>query len=284
VVVSQADHAPIRAGVERRLDAVESLIPVRPPWRAAGDLDIRPAAVRVVAGPVLRGRTIGSRRFGLLLAVAAIVGLLLAYGLLGGGGLLKPVPTPTAVTGPLVQTSLQPRIEPRLTIPLRPRSTWTVVEDSADVLGLISFLEGTGSGGYHVGLLVIEPHGVYDPVLEDPLLPLPADLMAWIRDHPDLDSAAPVELTVAGLPATAIDVTVTYRSDGPKGQTAQFMDMGVGPLNLEYPSRKRIVLVELPDRPLLIVFDSRPEFFDPKIRAFEDFLRLLEFEEGGPAP
>ncbi|HYN70434.1 MAG TPA: hypothetical protein VEX41_09510 [Candidatus Eisenbacteria bacterium] len=274
--MSQADHDLIRAGIERRLAAVESLIPSRPTWRAVGDHAIRIARFRVVAGPALRQRPRGDRRVPLLLVAGAAIGLLLAYGLLGGGGppnlLPADTPTPTALPG-----ALRPLIEPRLTVPVRPRTSWTVVEDRDSLLGLVYLLEDVGSGGYHVGLMIVEPHGVYDPVAEDPLLPLPADLMGWIRDHPDLESDEPFALTVAGLPASAIDVTVTYRSDGPKGQTAQFIDIG-GPWNLEYPSRKRIVLLTLPDRPLLVVFDSRPEFFQAGIGPFEDELAQMRFE------
>ena len=167
---------------------------------------------------------------------------------------------------------------------MRPESAWTVVDDGPDHLGLAYFLDDVGSTGYNVGLMVVEPHGVYDPVVEGRKLPLPEDLIGWIQDHPDLEAGEPFELTVAGLPATAIDVTVTYPSDGPKGQTAQFIDIGPGPLNLESPIKKRIVLVELPDRPLLIVFDSRPEFFDASIGQFEDLLRTIRFEDRGPAP
>jgi hypothetical protein len=281
--MSQADHDRIRSGVERRLAAVESLIPSMPAWRLAGDADLRPATVRVVAGPAVRGGSRGGRRLGLLVAVGAALGLLLAYGLLGGGSqpALVPSPTPTASAEP---TGLRPKIEPRLTIPVRPESDWTVVEDRADSVQLAFFLDDVGSAGYNVGLLVVEPHGVYDPVVEGRELPLPDDLIGWIQDHPDLESGEPFELTVAGLPATAIDVTVTYPPDGPKGQTAQFIDIGPGPINLESPIKKRIVLVELPDRPLLIVFDSRPEFFDASIGQFEDLLGAIRFEDRGPAP
>ena len=167
---------------------------------------------------------------------------------------------------------------------MRPDADWTVVEDRADYLQLVYFLDEVGSTGYNVGLMVVEPHGVYDPVLESTELPLPDDLIGWIQDHPDLELGEPFDLTVAGLPATAIDVTVTYPPDGPKGQTAQFIDIGPGSWNLESPNKKRIVLVELPDRPLLIVFDSRPEFFDASIGQFEDLLRAIRFEDRGPAP
>lgn len=50
------------------------------------------------------------------------------------------------------------------------------------------------------------------------------------------------------------------------------------------PSKKRIVLVELPDRPLLVVFDSRPEFFDASVGQFEDLLQAIQFEDSGPSP
>jgi len=290
--VSPADMDAIHAGVERRLAAVESLIPPRPRWRAAGDRDLRPLPVQVVAGPALRQAPLGSRRLGLLFVVGAIIVLILAYGLAGGGGQpsplpSEPLPTPTATLSAeqtIVPGALRPVVEPRLTIPVQPKTAWTVVEDRASILGLAYPLDDVGSGGGTVGLMVIEPHGVYDPVLEDPLLPLPADLIGWIRDHPDLESDEAVQLTVAGLPATAVDVTVTYRAGGSKGQTAQFIDIGPGSWNLESPSKKRIVLVHLPDRPLLIAFDSRPEFFDTGITPFEDLLRSIQFEERGPSP
>ena len=285
--MSQADQDLIRSGVERRLAAVESLIPSTPPWRSVGDADPRPATIRVVAGPAVRQRSRGGRRLGLLVAVGAVLALMLAYGLLGGGSRpsLEPSPTPPASAGPTAEAgSLRPQIEPQLTIPVRPQSDWTVVEDRADYLELAYFLDDVGSTGHNVGLLVVEPHGVYDPVLEGRELPLPDDLIGWIQDDPDLDSGEPFELTVAGLPATAIDVTVTYPSDGPKGQTAQFIDIGPGPMNLESPNKKRIVLVELPDRPLLIDFGSRPEFFNTSIGQFEDLLRTIQFEDRGPEP
>jgi hypothetical protein len=285
--MSQADHDLIRAGVERRLAAVESLIPSTPAWHSLGDADLRPATVRVVAGPAVRQGSRDGRRLGLLVAVGAALVLLLAYGLLGGGSrpALDPSLAPSASAEPTGQArALRSRIEPRLSIPVRPESDWTVVEDRADFLQLAYFLDDVGSAGYNVSLLVVEPHGVYDPVLESNELPLPDDLIGWIHDHPDLESGEPFELTVAGLPATAIDVTVTYPSDGPKGQTAQFIDIGPGPMNLESPIKKRIVLLELPDRPLLIVFDSRPEFFDTSIGQFEGLLRTIQFEGGDPAP
>ena len=212
---------------------------------------------------------------------------MLAYGLLGGGSrpALDPSPAPSSSAEPTAEAgALRPQIDPRLTIPVRPASAWTLVDDNPDVLGLAYFLDDVGSAGYNVGLLVVEPHAVYDPVQESRELPLPDDLIGWIQDHPDLESGEPFDLMVAGLPATAIDVTVTYPSDGPKGQTAQFIDIGPGPINLESPIKKRIVLVELPDRPLLIVFDSRPEFFEASIGQFEDLLRATQFEDRGPAP
>jgi hypothetical protein len=284
--MSQADLDLLRS-TQRRLASVESLIPPVPAWRPMGDMDLRPATVRVVAGPAVRQGPLATRRLGLLVAVGAILVLILAYGLLGGGSqpALEPSPTPPASAEPTAEAgSLRPQIEPRLTIPVRPQSDWTVVEDRADYLELAYFLDDVGSTGYNVGLLVVEPHGVYDPVLEGRELPLPDDLIGWIQDHPDLESGEPFELTVAGLPATAIDVTVTYPSDGPKGQTAQFIDIGPGPMNLESPNKKRIVLVELPDRPLLIDFGSRPEFFNASIGHFEDLLRTIQFEDRGPAP
>ena len=283
---------PIQAGMERHLASVEALIPPRPAWRATGDHDIRPAPVQMVAGRAIRGETRRDRRLGVLVAVGAVLVVTLAYGWAGGGlsnpppSTPQPSPTASAVATaePTEPGWLRPVVEPRLMIPVRPKTAWTVVDDGVPYLNLVSFLDAVGSTGYDVGLAIFEPHGVYDPVVETRKLPLPADLIGWIHDHPDLDAGEPVELTVAGFPATEIDVTVTYRAGGPKGQTAQFIDDGVGSWNLEFPHKKRIVLVQLPDRPLLIVFGSRPEFFDAGIGQFESELRSIQFDGRGASP
>ena len=289
--MSQPDHDLIQEGVERRLAAVEALIPSRPAWRSTADHDLQPAPIRVVAGPALRPGQPGGRRLGLVFAVGALILLVLAYGLFGGGrpGPLpsEPVasPSPIATPKPTAEPgSLRPVVEPRLIIPVRPKTAWTVVEDGLPYLNLVYFLEDVGLGGFNVALSVFEPHGVYDPIREESQLPLPADLIGWIRDHPDVEAGEPFDLTVAGLSARAIDVTVTYRSGGGKGQTAQFIDDGIGSWNLEFPGKKRIVLVDLPDRPLLIVFGSRPEFFDDTISQFEEELARIQFDQAGPAP
>jgi hypothetical protein len=287
--MSQHDDV-ILAGVARRLSTVESLIAPKPAWRSVAD-EARPGVVRVAAGPALRAGSPAARTGRLILALGAIVVLLFAYGLMGGGG--QPISPASAspTTSPVAATSaparpgqLRPAVEPRLLIPVRPASEWTLVEDGEGHLELVYFLDAVGAGGYNVGVTVFEPRAVYDPVVETRRLPLPDDLIAWISDHPDLEADEPEDVTVAGLPARAIDVTVTYRADGPKGQTAQFIDAGDGSWNLEFPSRKRLVLVDLPDRPLLIAFSSRPEFFDDSITQFTTLLRSVDFEERGPAP
>lgn len=285
--MSQDDHALIQSGVERRLASVESLIPSRPKWRPTGDQDIRPAPIRVVAGPALRHGPFGGRRLGLLAAVGAVIVLMLASALFVGGSRPNLLPSQTPTPSPTVTAeagALRPAVEPRLIIPVRPKTPWTVVEDGVPYLNLVYFLEDVGAGGYNVGLAVFEPKGVYDAVDEAKRLPLPADLIGWIHDHPDLEAGEPTEVTVAGLRAWAIDVNVTYRPGGPKGQTVQFVYDGIGSWNLEYPSKKRIVLVDLPDRPLLIVFASRPEFFDANVGRFEDLLDRIQFKDGGPSP
>lgn len=290
--MSQAEHDLIWSGVVRQLAAVEPLIPSRSAWRPAADHELPPAPVHVVAGPALRQAPLASRRLGLLFVVGAVLVLALVYGLVAGGGqpnlrASEPVATPTATTSPASTAAagaLHPAVEPRLTVPVRPATAWTLVDDGVPYLDLAYFLDGFGSAGYTVGMSIFEPRGVYDPLDETKRLPLPADLIGWIRNHPDLESGDPVRLSVAGLPATAIDVTVTYRPGGPKGDTARFIDDGVGSWNLEFPHKKRIVLVQLPDRPLLMVFGSRPEFFDAGIGQFEDELTRIGFDEHGPAP
>ena len=288
--MSQHDHDVIQAGVMRRLAAVESVIPATGTWRSVADAR-RPGVVRVVAGPTLRAGPPVARPARLILALAAVTMLMFAYGLMGGGGQpsepapASPSATPVATTTePTPPGMLRPAVEPRLLIPIRPASDWMLVDDTEGHLELAHFLDSVGDRGYNVGVTVLEPRAVYDPVVETRRLPLPDDLIAWIGDQPDLDADEPEEFAVAGLGASSIDATVTYPSDGPKGQTAQFIDAGDGSWNLESPTRMRLVLLDLPDRPLLIAFSSRPDFFDDSVSQFEALLRSVEFEERGPSP
>ena len=118
--------------------------------------------------------------------------MIVAYGLLGGGSrpsIVPTDPTPSPERDPLgaptiVAGELRPAVEPRLIIPVRPKSPWTVVEDGVPYLDLVYFLDNVGSVGYNVGLSVFEPRGVYDPVIETKRLPLPDDLVGWIRTIP----------------------------------------------------------------------------------------------------
>jgi hypothetical protein len=189
----------------------------------------------------------------------------------------SPTSTVPPTASPTPEGVLRPAVEPRLVIPLR-AAGWTLVGEDELGLDLVHLLEDVGDGGFNVAASVYEPHGVYDPVDETRRLPLPDDLMAWLETHPDLDADPPVDRTVAGHPARSIDALVTYEP-GPRGQTAQFIDFGGGSRNLEAPSRLRIVEVELPDRPLLIVYTARPELFDEGIDAFERLLSRLEYGE-----
>ena len=194
--MSQAEHDLIWSGVVRQLAAVEPLIPSRSAWRPAADHELPPAPVHVVAGPALRQAPLAGRRLGLLFVVGAVLVLALVYGLVAGGGqpnlrASEPVATPTATTSPASTAAagaLHPAVEPRLTVPVRPATAWTLVDDGVPYLDLAYFLDGFGSAGYTVGMSIFEPRGVYDPLDETKRLPLPGDLIGWIRDHPDLES------------------------------------------------------------------------------------------------
>ena len=53
---------------------------------------------------------------------------------------------------------------------------------------------------------VVDPEKDWDEA--DNLDPMPADLAAWFAEHPRHEAEAPVEITVAGRPATSVDMTV----------------------------------------------------------------------------
>ena len=130
---------------------------------------------------------------------------------------VEPSPTPTATA-----TAGQPRSRAAATSSRATTGHPGATEDRMDHRRGRRSLSGPGllprrvrAGGYNVGLSVFEPRGVYDPIDETKRLPLPADLIGWIRDHPDLESGEPVQLTVAAFPRRRS----TSRSPiGPAGQ------------------------------------------------------------------
>ncbi len=226
----------------------------------------------------------------MVLLIVAIVALRFIIPLPPGlgsvaGPTASPSEAPTSTVSPAASSSgvLRPAVEPHLLVPVEP-DRWTVITDQADMLSMIHLLQAVGAGGFNVGTSIYRPHGVYDPNDETKLLPLPSDLIGWIQAHPDLDASEPIATEVAGQQATAIDVTVTYESGGPKGQTEQFINIGPGSWNLEMPSKKRIVLLDLPSGPLLIVYDARPELFDQGVAEFDRLLNRIALEQPASSP
>jgi hypothetical protein len=281
------DEERIRQGLERRLSAVEALIPDTPRWKAENE----PEPVRTVR-LVVNGTGRLADRHGFGWAATAIVAVIVVAAALLLRVSLEPLPgaAPPEGPSPSVEASpsaspthagvVRPALEPRLSVPVDDR--WMVVHDGPEALHLVHLLQGVGSIGYNVSAAFVRAHGVYDPMNESRELPVPADLIGWIAAHPDLDAAQPFDLVVSGRPARAVDVTVTYQPGGAKGQTAQFIDIGPGPWNLEAPSKKRIVVLSMDDRPLLIVYDARPEVFDEGLGEFATLLEDIALTE--PAP
>ena len=256
----------IRQGFERRLSAVESLLPPTPRWRTR-DEPVTAGRIRVVGGSAVPRPH--ARRL-LAAGVAALAGLVVGTIWLAG---LAPSPGPAAE--PSFSQVIRPAIEPRLEVRLRD-DTWTLLEDLPDRLELVPSSRDAAVVDQRVG--VYAPQGVYDPAPETRRLPLPAALIEWMVAHPDLGADPPQALTVGGEPVRSIDATVTYVA-GPRGETAQFIDIGPGPLNLEPGHRLRLVLLELAGRPLLIIYDARTaETFDRGLPAFEQLLADMEVQ------
>ena len=131
----------------------------------------------------MRQAPLAGRRLGLLFVVGAVLVLALAYGLVAGGGqpnlrASEPVATPTATTSAERNGGgRRPAPADRAAID-RPGATGDRLDRRrgrrSDYLELAYFLDEVGSTGYNVGLSIVEPHGVYDPVLDEAEeLPLP---------------------------------------------------------------------------------------------------------------
>ena len=100
---------------------------------------------------------------------------------------------------------------------------------------------------------------VYDPAVagrERSLSEPPADLLAWLRAHPDIEAGSPRETRLAGLEARVLDFTVRF--DRPVHAAPQCRYTGsrctaLGPdLFHRSGERQRVFVVETASGPLVV--------------------------------
>jgi hypothetical protein len=284
--MTTSDHDPILDAFERRLAAVEPLVPASPP-ALAGLAERKP--IKVVGGTAIRGgqQAGPSRRVRSILApvgiaavlIAAIVGIGLTNqptGVPGGVAspsassspalAICPVPSATSVPRPSVGPCryLTTAFQPALALELG--DGWTIVSDSPTELSLRAPI--AGSSTHETGTLTI---AALDNVAVDTCLAAgdagktrpwapstpangPQELMDWIENSSGLPHSPPVPVTIDGRAGLETDISPGVGSLASCGGIGFLAKLGPDDQTLQLRENEalRIAAIVVGDRTVIV--------------------------------
>jgi hypothetical protein len=204
----------------------------------------------------VRGLPAGSRTALVLLSMGVIAAVALTWGLPTGGGQKNPsakgAGTPTLEGKKLPEVGdISPgkyatdEFEPAMSFTLD--KGWQIGVQAREVLSLVAPDIGVPpKGAPDTGppsLSFVNPAKVYkplDPSAGEQLSPVPKDMAAWIRDHPELKVEKSEPVTIGGVSGTQFDVSVI----APKGGDAVLFRVADSEFFLANEKENRIILLE----------------------------------------
>ena len=198
------------------------------------------------------------------LALTAILVIAIAGGLSGDRVQdERPVKPPAPDGRPLFDGTLSPgeryrtrNFAPALSFVVADDNWLATETDSPDVLALSRVNRGgPGRAGPWPTLVFRRIRELYDPGVrgrEAARIPAPADLRAWLAQHPDLRVSGSEPVTVAGVEGAAFDVEVRFsrpvHSDPFCRETFRTTCTFLGP-ELSLPDGWRLRIIQLPVEP-----------------------------------
>lgn len=212
-------------------------------------------------------------------ALMAIVGLAIYFGLAGGPnvGDLDPTPAPGAVQ---TEDFSQP-------MTLTPPDGWVLVEEPSSMV--ITRLEGSVVRE-QIGAFDLSQAAIWSGVA-DGHVPFPDDLAAWLESFPEvteevgpgsveITASGATPTTVSGSPATSVDASTRFVADPQLESTlnlvfAESANLGTDALILDGQGRIRFVIFE--ERGVLITYHATTqEFSEDRFNGFLDSLRFVD--------
>ncbi len=285
--MTTSDRDPILDAFERRLAAVERLVPTSPPT-LVGQADGK--AIKVVAGTaVRRGQRSGSgRRTNLVLAPIGIAAIVIAA-VVGAGIVNRPVDVPGGVASPSASSSPaalavcpvpsasgvpRPSVGPcrYLTIAFQPAlelqvgNGWTILTDSPAELSLQAAI--AGSAPSQIGTLTI---AALDNVAVDTCVAVgdagktrpwapsspdagPKELMDWIENGSGIPHSPPTPVTIDGHAGLETDVSPGVGSLESCGRVAFLAKLGSDDQSLRIGENEatRLAAIVVGDRTIIV--------------------------------
>lgn len=173
------------------------------------------------------------------------------------------------------------RFTPQFTIEFANRN-WQVIEGNAP--NLVIFAVGRGSTDELPFLDLVRPLNVFDPDDARRFLPVPDDLVAWLRQHPYVKTGAPSPITVGGVAGQEFDVAVRSIPDrqpsncfGPCVPLFPVKQGESPPYALYKGVRGRFIVLAVDDEPLVIGLSALPDDFPGYVPRAHEVLRSLAF-------
>jgi len=131
-------------------------------------------------------------------------------------------------------------------------------------------LEGPGGAFFAISRV----SEVVDPTTHSAVA-APDDLMQWLTTHPQLTAGTPKEVTIAGLSAQAVDVTVTDRSE------LEIFAFPSGNLKIPEGVSYRCHVLQLDGPDLAIIIGAPTAGFADAVERFQPVLDSMEIDAEG---
>jgi hypothetical protein len=125
-------------------------------------------------------------------------------------------------------------------------------------------------------LCVVNPDGVYDPATGEKA-PLPADLTAWLQEHPGLDTSKASSLQVGDRAARQMEAQVAKQ--GGAVETLPIFAAGDQTYSMAPGEKGHIIVIEHPEGPLVLGIRAPAAEFADYFRAVETVAGSLTFED-----
>ena len=227
----------------------------------------------------------GFQRRGVLAALALVlvsIGVITIMGLVQGVGPLAPAkplpqPQPGSLSAPLPSGRYATRdFDLGLSFRVDGGGRWRMAgHEQSDILELTTAQSSEAFARQHTSLGFTLPNGVFGPnsqsgVSNERITPMPDDLVAWLRNHPNLKTSKPESVTVGGVSGTRLDVSVTstpkdYSPACLTGPCVVLLSYAVsgGDLRLFKGDKARmIVLKDVEGKTVVVIASTRAEEFE----------------------
>lgn len=205
----------------------------------------------------------------LLLLCAALLALACGGGRDKEGATVRPTPDDGGIEAMAPGQYRTSVFEPEMTFEIT-EPFWEKEIETKDKIGLWGVAEADAEWGEGSVIDVFRPYAIYDPTKPRRGREWPSDMVAFLREHPDLETTAPRKAEVGGLPAQVLDLR-------PRKDVELWLDSAEQQHLMDTDRRIRVYVVDAGEEERVIVMSvPRKKGFEP----LERVVRTMRFAGG----